>query len=405
MPSSRLISRAAKRPNQPKGSNICATGGVRRSRRTFLSFPRRPMPIPAERPDIAVIERVLADRRMRESVGASLSHRSEEFAIVFQSAFDRFFEARIERQEFPQMSNEERLVVATYAKLAYGFRFRIDSRFMREPHGRACLRDVFERIRAKRRFRPIITSTLAERAAECRRRFSLDSLFENPFREIGRGSPFDLADILLLTERGDDCTPLFFVDQSGHPLRLETAARENRTAIFAPLATFADRETFSLLEVSGDAFDNITVNGSIAKLDLSPRPGYYYRETISEPGHEARLSSGFEVRAIGSVSREDDIVRAEISRLRSERIFETRFRRLVADRHAAFLVASPYDVRIRGALHAFDRVFPDSASFRRAIRAGDGSVFDLARSIVMTFPWHIRSSWRASMPILAAATW
>lgn len=97
--------------------------------------------------DISAIERALADTSVRESVGRTLSRRPDEIRAVFEPAFRRFFEARLgDRTDVSSLSSEERLTLAAYAKLAYGYGFRIDSRLLREARGRAYLDRAWERI-------------------------------------------------------------------------------------------------------------------------------------------------------------------------------------------------------------------------------------------------------------------
>lgn len=71
--------------------------------------------------DISVIERALANPAVREALGFALSHRSEEIHTLFEPAFRRFFEDRLgDRIDVSSLSGEERLVLASYAKLAHG---------------------------------------------------------------------------------------------------------------------------------------------------------------------------------------------------------------------------------------------------------------------------------------------
>lgn len=211
--------------------------------------------------------------------------------------------------------------------------------------------------------------------------------------------------MLLLAERGDDCSPLFFVDESGSPVRLEASDPGGTRAYFSPVRALAGDDPLSLTDILPTAFDHLVVDGRIARFGLSPRPGYYRRGDAGGAPALVELYPGCEVCTDGPTLREDQVVRAMVSRLRAERIFETRFRRLAADRSAAFVAESPYDRRLRGALRTFDRRFSTCDSVRTAAGRRDASVFALIRSLAMTLPWHVRHVWRGMMPEFVARAW
>lgn len=180
----------------------------------------------------------------------------------------------------------------------------------------------------------------------CRRRFSLDSVFGHPLDRIASGMPFDRADTLLLRERGDDCSPLFFVDDSGAPARLGVPEQGERVAYFSPVRSFIG-PSVSLEDMLPNAFDHIIMEERVARFDISPHPGYYRRTETDGSLSEAELYPGCKIRVDGPTLREDAIVRAALDRSRAERIFETRFERLMMDRKASFVTESEYDKRLR----------------------------------------------------------
>lgn len=143
---------------------------------------------------------------------------------------------------------------------------------LREADGRAYLGKAWERVLGARRLRLIPEPSVETRAEACRRRFSLDTIFTHPLDRIAAGAAFDRADILLLSQRGDDCSPLFFVDGTGTPAGLSSIERAEEEVFFSPVRTMEGDDTLSLADILPSAFDHLVVGRQIARFDLSPEP-------------------------------------------------------------------------------------------------------------------------------------
>jgi len=68
---------------------------------------------------------------------------------------------------------------------------------------------------------------------------------------------------------------LFFIDTDGAQTNLESAIFHRTPVFFSPPKTFVANEAVAPLDIFLSALDNIVINGTVAKLDISPSPGYY----------------------------------------------------------------------------------------------------------------------------------